>query len=281
LEIFEGAEPKDTTIPIGTSAVFVCKIKSSIIPRIQWLKQISSHEYETYVLDKHIMLPSTNDYSFQMKDGMHYITISQSEHMTQTTAYNIDENTYTSKLTITNTRVNDTGIYLCFGVNQNGYSYRKAHLAIDYSDTLPEHSLVNEFKLAIMILVPILLLAMVISLAVFSLKRNDCLSKYFAKIKTAFKCRKGQLSNADTNTISVSCASTESTYCNDYLMPESHADDKSDIYYKIIDPSSSNPNQSFLSKCSGTPSSVSRFYYQVNSSSMDFNQVLTNTHRVV
>ncbi len=203
-----------------------------------------------------------------MQDGMHYITISQTDHMTQTTTYNIDDNTYTNKLAVSNVRSNDTGFYLCLGVNQNGYSYRKAYLNIVMTP------MEAEFKLAITVLIPGLIVAVLLVCLVFFLKKSDRLKKYLTKLKTIFKSRnENALVMGDTNTISVSSTNTDSTYCNDYLIPDHcpYVDEKSVIYYKIIDPSAPNPNDSCLSTSSSSPS---RFYYQVaNNSSNDFSRI--------
>ena len=206
------------------------------------------------------MLERQNENSVQLEDGTHYITITQSEHMTQHTLYEeANENVYSSQLVISNVKPVDSGVYLCFGVNQNGYSYRKAHLNIQYTRF---EQFKNEFKLTLVILIPTLLFAVILLFLVVYLRKHrkqiGFIKKSICKIKNILRPR--ALNEAATLRSQDSDAKTTSTYCyNENLETKGSL-----IYYKIIDPT----HDECLSVVSSS-SSPSRFYYQLNNTQSD------------
>lgn len=62
-------------------------------------------------------------------DSVHYITLS-SPSIQERTTFNAEKNYYISQLIIKQTTVKDTGVYVCFGANSKGYSYRKSYLKV-------------------------------------------------------------------------------------------------------------------------------------------------------
>lgn len=63
-------------------------------------------------------------------DSVHYITLSSSPLISEKITYNKENNYYVNQLVIKQADVKDTGVYVCFGANLKGYSYRKAYLKV-------------------------------------------------------------------------------------------------------------------------------------------------------
>ena len=63
-------------------------------------------------------------------DSIHYITLSSSPSIIQEFSYDRINNYYISKLTIKQVSIKESGIYVCFGETNNGYSYRKSYLKV-------------------------------------------------------------------------------------------------------------------------------------------------------
>ncbi|RNA06547.1 fibroblast growth factor receptor-like 1 [Brachionus plicatilis] len=63
-------------------------------------------------------------------DSIHYITLSSSPSIVQKFSYDRINDYYISQLTIKQASVKESGIYVCFGATNNGYSYRKSYLKV-------------------------------------------------------------------------------------------------------------------------------------------------------
>lgn len=74
--------------------------------------------------------PTTKKIETKNDDSIHYITLSSSSSIIQKFSYDRINNYYISQLTIKQASVKDSGIYVCFGETNNGYSYRKSHLKV-------------------------------------------------------------------------------------------------------------------------------------------------------
>lgn len=63
-------------------------------------------------------------------DSIHYITLTSSPSIIQKFSYDRINNYYIGQLTIKKASIKESGIYVCFGETNDGYSYRKSYLNV-------------------------------------------------------------------------------------------------------------------------------------------------------
>ncbi|GFU10989.1 fibroblast growth factor receptor-like 1 [Nephila pilipes] len=106
-----GIHPVNTTVEEGGSAVFQCRVKSEIIPHVQWLKQADPNEDET---DGKVI-----------KVHGEYFRILKSTEVQER-----PDGSFINKLILNGVSKKDAGKYICLGANTIGYSFRSAFLTI-------------------------------------------------------------------------------------------------------------------------------------------------------
>ncbi|XP_014664084.1 PREDICTED: fibroblast growth factor receptor-like 1 [Priapulus caudatus] len=130
--LMTGEDPVNTTVEYGGTASFQCKVKSAVKPHVQWLKEVKEGENVTSTLevgnDKYKVLPAGE--------------IRQLE----------EDGPYLNKLVISGVTEKDSGMYICLGANENGYSFKSAFLTV-LSPTLYEEGI----PLALIIVIPVVL----------------------------------------------------------------------------------------------------------------------------
>ncbi|XP_071946951.1 fibroblast growth factor receptor-like 1 [Antedon mediterranea] len=104
--------PVNTTVRQGETTSFQCRVQSEITPHIQWLKRIEPHN----------RLKNSNT-TIDM-DGQKFIVLPPGQIAIQ------KDGTYLNKLTISNAKVENTGMYVCLGANTMGYSFKSAFLKV-------------------------------------------------------------------------------------------------------------------------------------------------------
>ncbi|XP_035222648.1 fibroblast growth factor receptor-like 1 isoform X2 [Stegodyphus dumicola] len=105
-----GIHPINTTVEEGGSAVFQCRVKSEIIPHVQWLKQAEPDEI--------------NDHKVIKVHGEYFKILKSSEVLERA------DGSFVNKLVIAGVSKKDAGKYICLGANSMGYSFRSAFLTI-------------------------------------------------------------------------------------------------------------------------------------------------------
>ncbi|XP_027019402.2 fibroblast growth factor receptor-like 1b [Tachysurus fulvidraco] len=106
-----GTHPLNTTVELGGTALFQCKVHSDVRPVIQWLKQLEPGTEQRYnatleIRGQHFMVLPTKD-TWPRPDG-----------------------SYLNKLAIVKARDEDAGMYICLGANSMGYNLRTAYLTV-------------------------------------------------------------------------------------------------------------------------------------------------------
>ncbi|GIY91781.1 hypothetical protein CEXT_796762 [Caerostris extrusa] len=107
-----GIHPVNTTVEEGGSAVFQCRVKSEILPHVQWLKQADPNEEET---DGHKVIKVHGEYFRILKS---------------TEVVEKSDGSFINKLILNGVSKKDAGKYICLGANTIGYSFRSAFLTI-------------------------------------------------------------------------------------------------------------------------------------------------------
>ncbi|XP_046704681.1 fibroblast growth factor receptor-like 1b [Silurus meridionalis] len=113
--LLTGNHPLNTTVELGGTALFQCKVHSDVKPVIQWLKQLEPGTERRYNTTLEI-------------GGQHYMVLRTKE------AWPRPDGSYLNKLAIVKARDEDAGTYICLGANSMGYNFRSAYLTV-LSDT--------------------------------------------------------------------------------------------------------------------------------------------------
>lgn len=106
-----GTHPVNTTVGYGGTTSFQCKVRSDVLPVIQWLKRVEGNE-----------------------EGRHNSTIEVGDHrfvvLPTGEVWSRPDGSYLNKLLITRAKEDDAGMYVCLGANTMGYSFRSAFLTV-------------------------------------------------------------------------------------------------------------------------------------------------------
>jgi hypothetical protein len=315
-QIFEGIDPVNSTIRLGQDATFTCKVKNDLVSTIQWLKLITKKEYDDYVLEKYqehkgsddklstfinsFFSPLNSENNINNKiDGTHYITI-KDENENQEKL--LISNVYINKLTIKNSTSKDNGVYICFGVTSNGYSYRKAYLNVVVDDVLPTIStprliLLNGYTIKLnnlfIIIIPFMIISLFSIISIVYLKLMQKKSTKFHKIIFKFFKFNHKNTNSEAKNYylpvlqpapplptSKPPTSSERQF-NEYIHPKQQQDLQSDDSQTGLILSTSNNNTSSLSSTSTylipqsvDPSTTTTTLVSSNDSSIIYYKVL-------
>lgn len=109
--------PENLTVSYGTSASFVCHVRSDAPAHIQWLRRLDESDADRRLDATKIGLITVDDQRFVVLNG-------------SKTASRLG-GTFFSKLTIRQVRDRDAGMYICACTNTHGYIFRSAFLTID------------------------------------------------------------------------------------------------------------------------------------------------------
>ncbi|XP_022253823.1 fibroblast growth factor receptor-like 1 isoform X1 [Limulus polyphemus] len=106
-----GSHPVNTTVEYGRKATFQCRVRSQVLPHIQWLRQIKKKDS---ALQDNVIKVKGKFYRVLKSDH----TIEQSKGI------------FLNKLHISEARESDSGNYICLGSTPIGYSFRSAFLTV-------------------------------------------------------------------------------------------------------------------------------------------------------
>lgn len=109
--VLTGTHPVNTTVDVGGTTSFQCKVRSDVKPVIQWLKRV---EYGAE--GRH---NATIDVG-----GQKFVVLPTGE------VWSRPDGSYLNKLLIARARQDDAGMYICLGANTMGYSFRSAFLTV-------------------------------------------------------------------------------------------------------------------------------------------------------
>ncbi|KAK3564691.1 hypothetical protein QTP86_024806 [Hemibagrus guttatus] len=115
-----GNHPLNTTVELGGTALFQCKVHSDVKPVIQWLKRLEPGMERRY--------------NTTLEVGGHHFMVLRTKD-----AWPRPDGSYLNKLAIVKARDEDAGMYICLGANSMGYSFRSAYLTV-LSDSPVENS---------------------------------------------------------------------------------------------------------------------------------------------
>ncbi|KAG8193327.1 hypothetical protein JTE90_022957 [Oedothorax gibbosus] len=107
-----GIHPINTTVEEGGTAVFQCKVKSDVLPHVQWLKQADPDEAES---EGEKVIKIHGEYFYILKS---------------TEVVESADGSFINRLVLKGVGKKDGGKYICLGANTIGYSYRGAFLTI-------------------------------------------------------------------------------------------------------------------------------------------------------
>lgn len=154
-------DPKNKTVQEGEMVYFQCRFHSEMAPKIQWLKRIDDpqqfrHRNATIpVNDEHFVVINTSGMALVHTDG-----------------------SYLTKLQIQSTKVHDSGMYICWGANTMGFSFRSAFLVVE-PDPFKRNqhdeggdSLFNPPSLLLIVGLPALVVIIVIAVTIYCLQRK-------------------------------------------------------------------------------------------------------------
>ncbi|KAF4094133.1 hypothetical protein AMELA_G00009660, partial [Ameiurus melas] len=106
-----GSHPLNTTVELGGTALFQCKVHSDVKPVIQWLKRLEPGTERRYNTTLEV-------------GGQHFMVLRTKD------AWPRPDGSYLNKLAIVKARDEDAGMYICLGANSMGYSFRSAYLTV-------------------------------------------------------------------------------------------------------------------------------------------------------
>lgn len=106
-----GNHPLNTTVELGGTALFQCKVHSDVKPVIQWLKRLEPGTERRYNTTLEV-------------GGQHFMVLRTKD------AWPRPDGSYLNKLAIVKARDEDAGMYICLGANSMGYSFRSAYLTV-------------------------------------------------------------------------------------------------------------------------------------------------------
>ncbi|XP_062857039.1 fibroblast growth factor receptor-like 1b [Trichomycterus rosablanca] len=109
--VLTGTHPLNTTVELGGTALFQCKVHSDVKPVIQWLKRLEPGTELRYNTTLEV-------------GGQHFMVLPPGE------VWSRPDGSYLNKLAIVKARDEDAGMYICLGANTMGFSFRSAYLTV-------------------------------------------------------------------------------------------------------------------------------------------------------
>lgn len=109
--VLTGTHPLNTTVELGGTASFQCKVHSDVKPVIQWLKRVEPGTEWRYNTTLEV-------------GGQHFMVLPTGD------VWSRPDGSYLNKLAIVKARDEDAGVYICLGANTMGYSFRSAYLTV-------------------------------------------------------------------------------------------------------------------------------------------------------
>lgn len=111
-----GFHPINTTVKVGDTAMFHCKVNSVVKPNIQWLKDFKSAE--------------KLDQNEAIRQGLLRINNEYYRVLKSTQVIDSGNGLYYNNLVIGKTQINDSGNYICFAANSIGINFKGTHLTV-------------------------------------------------------------------------------------------------------------------------------------------------------
>lgn len=138
--------PANISAQLNSQVVFQCRVNSKVLPSIRWLKK---HPEST---TSRLNLENSNNQNFiQYFENSYTVLHSSGEK-------ELSEDTYLSKLKLSNVSEKDNGFYACVVINYSGFKVREAYLNVIY----PEFEQVEEeqntqgtIELLLLFLIPV------------------------------------------------------------------------------------------------------------------------------
>lgn len=121
--------PANISAQLNSQVVFQCRVNSKVLPSIRWLK-------------KHPDSSSSSRFNLENPNNQNFIQYFENSYtvLHSSGEKELSEDTYLSKLKLSNVSEKDNGFYACVVINYSGFKVREAYLNVIY----PEFDVVEE-----------------------------------------------------------------------------------------------------------------------------------------
>lgn len=116
--------PANISAQLNSQVVFQCRVNSKVLPSIRWLKK---HPDSTSSNRFNLENSKNNENFIQYFENSYTVLHSSGEK-------ELSEDTYLSKLKLSNVSEKDNGFYACVVINYSGFKVREAYLNVIYPE---------------------------------------------------------------------------------------------------------------------------------------------------